>query len=247
MIVRPGRTAVAALLLLSATACSDGDSPNRDTMDTAPGAESETDPALMSALRDQIMVDPNLDGQANADSIRPADQPYAQPVPAEGVAANSTPVDDGELRSAPEPKAGATCRDCSVARESMTLGALAQRQAGNAGGCAADLDYSARWATRLPEAIPLYPRARVREAAGSDKGECRLRVVSFSAPMPMQHMIDWYYTRATRAGYTAEHQADGDEHVLGGTRGSDDGAYVLFLSPRPDGGTDIDLVANNGV
>jgi hypothetical protein len=50
-----------------------------------------------------------------------------------------------------------------------------------------------------------------------------------------------------RAGYSAEHQLDGAQHILGGTRGRDDGAYVLFLTPRKDGGTDVDLVANNGV
>ena len=35
----------------------------------------------------------------------------------------------------------------------------------------------------------------------------------------MQTMLDWYYTRASKAGYASEHQADGDEHVMGGTRG----------------------------
>jgi hypothetical protein len=62
----------------------------------------------------------------------------------------------------------------------------------------------------------------------------------------MQTMIDWYYTKAVRGGYTAEHQVDGDEHILGGTRDRDGGAYVLFMTARSDGGTDIDLVANNG-
>jgi hypothetical protein len=55
-----------------------------------------------------------------------------------------------------------------------------------------------------------------------------------------------YYTKAVRGGYTAEHQVDGDEHILGGTRDRDGGAYVLFVTSRADGGTDIDLVANNG-
>ena len=43
------------------------------------------DPALASALHDQIMVDPNLAGQSNRDALRPPSQPYAAPVPtAEG-------------------------------------------------------------------------------------------------------------------------------------------------------------------
>jgi hypothetical protein len=62
----------------------------------------------------------------------------------------------------------------------------------------------------------------------------------------MQTMLDWYYTKAVRAGYTSEHQVEGQEHILGGTRDRDDGAYVLFMTARSDGGTDVDLVANNG-
>ncbi|MEI9851068.1 MAG: hypothetical protein WDN24_09745 [Sphingomonas sp.] len=205
------------------------------------------DPALASALQDQIMVDPALGQQANGDSVRPPGQPYSGGVPAEGVAAGGT-VDTAGLMRTPAPtSAGSDCKQCAAAREAVTLGGLAQRQGGGIGGCAANLQYSAGWAQRLPADIPLYPQARVSEAAGAESGKCALRAVSFSAAAPMQTMLDWYYTKAVRAGYTAEHQVDGAEHILGGTRDRDDGAYVLFLTPRADGGTDVDLVANNGV
>ena len=59
-------------------------------------------------------------------------------------------------------------------------------------------------------------------------------------------MIDWYYTRAVKGGFTTEHQAKDGQHVLGGTRGRDGSAYVVMLSARSDGGTDLDLVANGG-
>ncbi|MQH18694.1 hypothetical protein EI065_25620, partial [Escherichia coli] len=62
----------------------------------------------------------------------------------------------------------------------------------------------------------------------------------------LQTVVDWYYTRVTNTGFTAEHQSDGTQHTLGGTRDRDGGAYVLFLTPRRDGGTDVDLIANNG-
>jgi len=67
-----------------------------------------------------------------------------------------------------------------------------------------------------------------------------------SAGASLQQVMDWYYTRATNAGYSAEQQADGGQHVLGGTRGRDGGAFALFLTGRRDGGTDVDLIANNG-
>jgi len=127
-----------------------------------------------------------------------------------------------------------------------TLGELARAQAGEAAGCDHNLRYGAAWANRLPAAIPLYPDARVTEAAGSDTPDCRLRVVSFISAAPMERLIDWYYTVAIRAGYTSEHQADDREHILGGVREKDDGAYYVVFANRAGGGTDIDLIANNG-
>ena len=168
--------------------------------------------------------------------------------PSDAVAANTDAVDTIGLMKAPAPvAAGQGCTQCAAAREAVTLGGLAARQK-NAGAskCAASLQYSAGWAQRLPADLPLYPQARVTEAAGTEGGQCALRVVSFSAAQPMQNLLDWYYTRAVRAGYSSEHQVDGKQHILGGTRARDDGAYVLYMTARADGGTDIDLVANNG-
>lgn len=207
------------------------------------------DPALATALQDQIMVDPQLGRQANSDAIRPPGQPYSGGVPSEDVAANTDKLDEGQLLRAPAPVAATKeCTQCAAARESVTLGGLAARQKNSrTSQCAASIQYSAGWAQRLPADLPLHPQARVIEAAGSDGGKCALRVVSFSAPQPLQSMLDWYYTKATRAGYSSEHQLDGKDHVLGGTRARDDGAYVLYMTARPDGGTDIDMVANNGI
>lgn len=215
---------------------------------SADNSANAADPALTSALQDQIMVDPQLGRQANSDAVRPPSQPYSGGVPADGVAANTDTVDNGQLLHAPAPTAATKdCSQCAAAREAVTLGGLAQRQKNaKTSGCAAQLTYSAGWAQRLPADLPLYPQARVTEAAGTEGGKCQLRVVSFSSPQPMQTMVDWYYTKAIRGGYTAEHQIDGKEHILGGTRDRDDSAYVLFLTTRSDGGTDVDLVANNG-
>ena len=71
-------------------------------------------------------------------------------------------------------------------------------------------------------------------------------MVSFSTAASIQAVIDFYYGRVTAAGYSAEHQANGGQHVLGGTRGRDGGAYVIYVEKRGDGRTEVDLVANNG-
>ncbi|WBH16888.1 hypothetical protein [Sphingomonas radiodurans] len=205
------------------------------------GASSANDPALQGALKDQIMVDPALVQQANADTVRPPAQPESGAVPPEGIAdAARKPVKD-EVR--PAPPASGDCKQCAAARRALTLGALAASQGASA-QCAANVAYSNDWANRLPQGVPLYPDARVAEAAGADRDGCALRVVSFTSAAPMQRLLDWYYTRTSDAGYRAEHQAEGNEHILGGTkRGA---AFLLVLNPRKGGGTDVDLMADGG-
>jgi len=234
-------------LPLALAACSYSDDRDAAENQLAAAGANGTDPALTAALQDQIMVDPRLGQQANGDSVRPPTQPYSGPLPSDGIAANNAPPPGDGVLHAPPPNPSQPCTKCRAARDAATLGGLAVRQGdGRTSACAASLSYSAQWATRLPADLPLYPQARVTEAAGSTSGSCALRVVSFSAAQPMQALIDWYYTRASRAGYSAEHQADGTEHVLGGARDRDGGAYMIYFTARADGGTDVDLIANNG-
>lgn len=228
---------------------------NLDSLDNEladAGGGNGRDPAMMAALHDQIMVDPALAQQANDNVVRPPAQPYSGAVPADTAAARTAATGAGTgtsetLKTAPAPKADGSCPQCEAARQSLTLGALASRQKDRrTANCAGDMHYSASWATRLPADLPLYPDARVSEAAGASENGCALRAVSFATGASLQTVIDWYYTRAAGAGFAAEHEADGSQHVLGGTR-RDGAAFALFLTTRKDGGTDVDLVANNGI
>lgn len=238
---------LAAALMVSGCNLIGEDDANVDAMDNNLTATNVQDPALTAALQDQIMVDPRLGQQANGDAIRPPGQPYSAPVPSPNIATNTDPVEGEKLLRAPAPVSGGQCSQCDTAKQAATLGGLAARQKNaRTRGCASSLQYGAAWATRLPAGVPLYPRAHVTEAAGTG-GSCALRVVSFAASESMQHLLDWYYTRASRAGYTAEHQTDGAQHVLGGTRSRDDAAYVIYFTGRADGGTDVDVIANNGI
>ncbi|MBS0478045.1 MAG: hypothetical protein JSR79_01950, partial [Proteobacteria bacterium] len=56
---------------------------NLDSLDAelAGNGTNANDPAMRAALQDQIMVDPALTGQANADAIRPPQQPYSGALP----------------------------------------------------------------------------------------------------------------------------------------------------------------------
>lgn len=232
-----------AALLLAGCGGTPEDPRTLDTLDRELAAVNTTspaaDPALRSALRDQIMVDPALVQQANGDALRPPPQPQSGMVAPERPAGAPRAAERDRVRPAPP---ASDCPQCAAARRSLTLGALAESQGGRTAGCAETARYSAAWANRLPSGVPLYPDARVREAAGADRPGCALRIVSFASGAPVQRLLDWYYTKTGDAGYRAQHGADGKMHTLGGTkRGA---AFLLILTPRGDGGTDVDLMAD---
>lgn len=245
----------ALLLALALAACGSAktDQENLDTLDAEltdgnAAGQPAKDPALMSALQSQIMVDPALAQQSNVDAVRPADQPYSAQVPSDAIAAGdprARPAATGPMMRTPDAKPD--CPNCAAADQSVTLGGLAARQkAPGIGACVADMRYSATWAARLPADVPLYPRARVIEAAGNSNGNCAFRAASFATDADVQTVLDWYYTRTTGAGYRSEHQSDGTQHVLGGDRTRDAAAFILYASPRSGGGTDVDLIVNTG-
>lgn len=208
------------------------------------GASNARDPALTAALADQIMVDPTLAQSSNGNAVRPPPRPVSGAVPPDGVAARTDPTDPATLKKAPA--ASNDCPECKAAKGALTLGALAERQANRrTAACADAIGYSAGWANRLPADLPLYPDARLSEAAGADQNGCRLRVVSFVSSANVDRLIDFYYTKANAAGYSAGHRTDGAQHVLGGIRGED--AYVVYVTARKGGGSDVDLVSNAGI
>lgn len=233
------RTLLLSLLALAGCGQPPAAQQDLDSLDrelAAATAGNGRDPALTAALRDQIMVDPALTQSANTNVVRPPNRPDPLSAPPEPVAARPDGVTAADLR--PTPAAKGDCTACRKAEGALTLGELARRQSPSVAGCAQRVTYSAGWANRLPADVPLYPDARVREAAGNDA--CGLRVVSFASSAPAGRILDWYHARVTRAGYSAEHQAAGAQHVLGGTRG--DAAYVVYVSPDSAGGSQVDLL-----
>src|SRR3546814_5913303 len=74
--------------------------------------------------------------------------------------------------------------------------------------CATTLRYSARWAARMPAALPLPRDARVLVAAGTDEGQCALRTARFVTAMPTRGVIDFYYAHAGASGFSAAHPPD---------------------------------------
>lgn len=211
-----------------------------------------SDPALNAALDDRILVDPQLTDSANVTAVGEAAQPLNGARPAdtgyEGSAASAEDLADTKIIRAPSPTivAAEDCANCGDKR-AVTLGGLASDAAAGRGKgtCEAKLQYGAAWATRMPPEFPVYPRGRVNEAGGVDGGLCDIRAVSFVTSSAMQDVVDYYYSRARRSGYSAEYQIRAGEHTLGGVRSVDSGAYIITFN-KIASGTAVDIVANNG-
>lgn len=188
--------------LLALAACSGGGDNNLAEMDNSLIGNG-ADPALTSALEDQILVDPNLVQQSNPNTARPPEAPVQAQYPAAGGGS------DAQTRSA----------------------------------CGVPFNYGNGWANRLPADFPAYPGWRITEAAGSDRGDCHVRVVTFATNDPYNRVLEHYRSLAARAGFSAEQQARGGDQVLGGTKG--EAAYYLIVTPTRTG-SDVALIVNNG-
>jgi len=206
------------------------------------------DPALAGALGDQIMVDPDLVMQnepaaGGAIAAQSGGLPPDDDSPAALEAARREALQlvggTGSLKDAPAARAVA-----ADAASGPLLTAAARAAASPAGGgaCAGKVEYAHIWATRLPKPFPVYPRGNVQEAAGTDKAGCSLRVISFTTPVPLDDVADFYYTRAIAAGYKSDHVRQGPDNILGGTRNG--AAYTIWLRKLASGRTEVDLVTS---
>jgi hypothetical protein len=219
-------TAFSAVFALAA--CGQGSEANNSF------AVNDADPALTAALEDPILTDPGLSQQANRHNVRPPELPTRAEYPAAGsppavrLASGAAPQPPGQ---GPAPRTGAP----------LAGGGCAARP----GQPAPTFSYGMEWSRRLPAAFPPYPGGRVTEAAGQDSGPCRVRVVTFRTRDPYQRVIDWYERHAVEAGFSAEQQARGRDHVLGGVHPASNGAYFLIVTPVEDG-SEVALIVNNG-
>jgi hypothetical protein len=205
-------TAFAALLALAA--CNRGGSE-----DNLSDLGNDADPAVTSALNDQILVDSNLANQSNRNAARPAPTPAGAPYPP----SDSAPAASGKSANPPAALAAGP-KGCSDARR---------------------FDYNMAWANRLAPNFPVYPGGRVTEAAANNSGGCSTRVVTFATADDWQRVLDWYHTRAVRAGYSSEHQIREGDHILAGSNEGDKGAFYLIVTPKGKG-SEVALIANNG-
>ncbi|MEZ5947602.1 MAG: hypothetical protein R3C04_12270, partial [Hyphomonas sp.] len=207
------------------------------------GNKGDEDPALTGALDGELMTDPELSGEAGAaaGAAGGVELPPEQRSP-EAIAAarqDAAKKAGGTLESATEAGEGSAT---SLFEGAATAAQVAEQSRATSADCAAKVNYSASWANRLPDALSVYPRAAVQEAAGTDADGCMLAVVNFVTPVDAKDVIDFYYTRARKAGYGAEYHMEGSDHVLGGKNAGK--VYVVSARTLDNGLTEVDLISS---
>lgn len=198
-----------------------------------------------AALNDEIMVDPDLAGQNAANSalsVPPTGTLPATAMTPEAIAtARSAALKlvggPGKMKKAPEAQevSGSLANDAALA-----VAARAAAAPGANAACVDKAEYTTGWAARLPETFPVYPSGAVQEAAGTDEGNCALRVVNFLSGVPLSEVIDFYYTRAANAGFTAQHANDGEYNIIGGAKGGE--SFIVYARSLGDGSTEVELI-----
>ncbi len=228
---------VAPIALLAA--CSD-----KGEEDTAGDA---MDPATEQALNDELMTDPDMAGRNEANAALSGTGNAAipnidkSPRAIEAARSRAAELVGGSDELSPPPAAKAIGAN---AADSRAMVAAAQAAVAPGGmNCAESVQYGSGWAAKLPAAFPVYPRANTQEAAGTDEGDCALRIVSFVTPVALNEVLSFYSARADDAGYSIEHVTKAGDDILSGMKG--DSAYVVYGRRLSGGVTQIDLVTTD--
>ena len=229
---------VAILPLMLLAAC--GGSPDDAAVD------GEMDPATQAALNDEIMVDPDLANQNEASAGVTGASNNSLPATATTPAAIKAAKEEamalvgGSVNLKPAPTAKAISGDVPP-NAVLTAASRAALTPGGA-DCSSAVEYSAAWAARLPATFPVYPRGSTQEAAGTDKGQCSLRVVNFLTPVGQSDVLSFYHSRALNGGYSSEHLKVAGDNVISGTKGA--ASFVVYVRKQANGLTDVDLVTS---
>lgn len=215
------------LCCLALTACG--------ARDDAAHGSVERDPVAAAAVGDPLMADPDLANQNQGGAALTGGGPATAEIPPDknskdeidAARAAALQLPGGNVPSAPSPEA---TRGTSRLEKAVTAPAIAAALGIGSSACADRLEYTALWAARLAAPFEVYPRGHVGQAAGSDAGGCRLRVVGFVTPVGVEDVLSFYAARAKAAGFAVRHTREGDDDILQGTKGRS--AYAVAARQR---------------
>ncbi len=221
---------LSVLVLLALSGCGRADGQAKQ--------EVEPDPAIVAALAEPIMTDPDLAAQnrGNAAIVIGA---------FDGVPAWTRDPDEiAAARNAAVGLAGGALQAAPTSSKPADPGAAWQSPSETAAvlpgvfaKCLGELRDGFGWAANLPKATPIYPGGHVEAAAGV-RGACSLRVLRYVTASEPGDVLDFHYTLLARAGYRVERQGD----VLIGRKG---GASARIGVARAGGMTAVAMASSS--
>lgn len=201
------------------------------------------DPMVEQALADNLMSDPDLVGQneANAalvgstDASLPMEVVTAEAVRESRDKALEILAKNGGLQPLPEPVAlSATGQDSP-----LELLADQARRLGISDECISSASLSTIWAARLPDYLPIYPRGATMEAIGSRKQGCTFGAVRFLTGAMPEDVAAFYASLAKAKGFAISYsEGDGHHRVTAEREG---GKFSIHVRPSLEGLTEVDL------
>lgn len=201
---------------------------------------------IRAALASLLLLSAGCQGRSEEDKLAELDNRIAANATDPAIAdalEDQIAVDPALTQQSDRNAARATPRPLEAQYPVPVRGATVQREGAGAAPCGTRFQYDPSWAKRLPEAFPLPAGAKLVEAAGDDRPQCRQRAVTYTTSAAADRVIGWYRARAAAAGFSAEELAQNGDRVLGGTKG--EAAYYLIVTPQPSG-SQVALIANEG-
>lgn len=168
----------------------------------------EPDPAIVAALAEPIMIDPDLATQNRGNAAIVIGT-------FDGIPAWTRDPDEiARARAAAVRLAGGTLQAAPAAERqphpdapSKTPRQLAASLPGISARCLSDMRDGFARVSDLPKAAEVYPGGHVELAAGA-RGACRLVAVRYMTSAEPQDVLDFHYTLLAQRGYRVERDGD---------------------------------------
>lgn len=192
----------------------------------------------MQALNDQLMVDPDLamQNEANAALTVSFDRTLPQ--------IDKSPGTIAAIRDEMRMKLleGGPVLDLPKAQKLADDGGAIGRDLSDACTKSEELDRSAIWAARLPDYAAIPPRGATIAGAGRDLPGCHIRQVTYRTPLGAQEAMQFHFTLANRSGLELKlAQRDNGELQLRGKRSGT--ALIVRAKPAPDGLLTVEIAS----
>lgn len=196
-----------------ATACSEAPPADTDANGVA------ADPVISRALNDPLMIDPDLAWINEANAAIGYHGNHAVPVfaPDERAAAlarDAARIELAEEGAIEELPVAANLDDAESLTGLSTLRELLEA-VGAPAECGEGASDDLAWAAQMPKAASIIPHGMVQQAAGSDTGDCKLRLVRYLTQIGAQDALQYHYTRAANAQFEASYKSGKSELIKG--------------------------------